>query len=417
MLVSAADGAVLQVERAVAHDTFQHMPIVSVTARATTSNPGTATNAAFGGLPGSTFGAWSPITGHYIRMGNERAAVYDAENSNEDAIVGTTLQFLPNTNSLWSRFTASNASTYPFRTQNLFQKMIEGLSFVDPVHDDFGWDHHPAAPFGVFTPGPLSLVTNVDSSPEPGEPNLCASQPAAFDLAFHNGWQVVEHPYPTNAYRTARISMCTNTAPGLLLHELGHYVDAHALYGIMGTGVATGTCHQDTTDEAIPLRETLADMLALVLVRKMYPNLSYDFGTSSHPCTFQSASMGTFAVHTTACIPNAAAVGSFDVDRPPESGGSACTPTQGYRLPSVNQAVWAYLNHKRCNRVAPYGCAFVAQGGSDRFLPAFIYALTLSNQQSYVTFFENMSTYIWATWGAVQRDAFRNVMSDYGILD
>jgi hypothetical protein len=47
---------------------------------------------------------------------------------------------------------------------------------------------------------------------------------------------------------------------------------------------------------------------------------------------------------------------------------------------------------------------------------AMLYAESLSNLQSYEQFFENMGTYLLATYGAAHYNHFHEIMQHHGIL-
>jgi hypothetical protein len=312
-------------------------------------------------------------------------------------------------------FVATPASdANQFRTQNHYHKMRTALSELDARQSGFGWDHHPSSSLSLFTPAPLNLLTNVDSTPSIGESNRCNGALGVYNDCKLSG-SGLQHPYA--GQWTSCIYLCQNNV-GTLLHELGHHVDNHATYGIMGSSIASNSCMPDTTDEAIPLRETIGDMTAIYLARKLYTSLPYNFSTATYPCTFRSIGQGTFEVHDPSCLGGKySTIGDFDADRPAYSATQACTTSSGYRMRSVNQAVWAWVNRRFCDDQYPFSCVTTIGGDSRMFMRGMIYAMTLSNAQSYQTFFENIETYIWVALGQAEADNFRYMMSIYGILD
>jgi hypothetical protein len=416
MLLSASTGEVLDRRGQSAHSPSDHVPVALVRGTLMTDNPTTTLEVNFPWLPGSTWnGSYNPSTGWMLRMGTERMLVYDLKQANNALpTVYLAPQFQPNTAAPGSFFLATAASdANKFRTQNSFQKVSAALQWLDARHSSFGWDHAPNSPFGLFTPGPLNLLTNIDTIPETGEANLCQGALGAFNACTISG-SSIQPAYP--GVQTSCIYDCVGR-PGVLFHELGHYVDHHATYGMMGSSVQSGTCIPDTTDESIPLRETLSDMTALYLTRKLYADLPYDFSTANSPCTFASIGQGGSAIHDPACITSANQIGEFDDDRPSTSNTSACNISAGYRMTSVNQAVWAYLNRRLCDTQAPFTCTSQRGGNADEFMSGMIYAMSLSNAQSYETFFENIETYLWVALGTAEADRFHNLMAVYGILD
>lgn len=421
VIVSASDGAVLSRVALSAHDAFDHAPLLAVRASTMTNNPAATTTTGFPGAGSIWDGSFNPTYGHLVRMGDDRAVVYDMNRDN-DGTPGTylSMQRQPGPpgqpGPLLSVFTATptTGDGDQFRTQNLYQKMRAALVHLDARQSTLGWDHAPGTPFGLFTPAPLTLLTNVDSSPEVGETALCG----AGALGTYNdctiGGAAIQAPYPGET--VSCVYMC-GSAVGTLLHELGHHVDNHADYGIMGSSGGYDSCIQGTTDESIPLRETIGDMTALYLARKMYGSLSYSFSTASSPCTFGSVGQGTFAVHDPSCLGAGDSIGDFADDRPAHDANDPCNYASGYRMESVNQAVWAWLNRKSCSVTAPFSCVTFLGGNVDNFMAAMVYALAVSNAQSYQTFFENIELYYEFMVSSTEADNFRFVMSKYGILD
>jgi hypothetical protein len=416
VLLSASTGEALDRRELSAHSPDDHSPVALVRGYTMTDNPATTSETNFPWLPGSTWdGSWNPIYGWMLRMGTDRMLVYDLEQANNaQPTVYLAMQYQPNTAAPGSYFVATAASdANKFSTQNGFHKVSAALQQLDARHSSFGWDHAPGSPFGVFTPGPLNLLTNIDTTPEAGEANLCNGALGKFNACTISG-AAIQPAHP--GIQTSCIYACVNRS-GVLFHELGHYADHHATYGMMGTSVVSGTCIPDTTDEALPLRETLADMTTLYLTRKLYGALPYTFSTTTNPCSFASIGQGTSAIHDSACITSATQIGSFDEDRPGASNTQACGISAGYRMTSVNQAVWAYLNRRFCDTQSPFRCATVAGGNADEFMNGMIYAMSLSNAQSYETFFENIETWIWVALGDEEAQRFHGLMANYGILD
>ncbi len=420
--VSAVDGAVLGIDNLRHESAFVHKP-VNVLAYQMVNNPATTAVTSFFNQPGSTFGAGClpapPSIGCTLRMGNERAAVYDFEQSNNTApTIWTTIEFQPHPNQLipWGWFSENNDTTFRFKTQNVFQKMAAALAVGDAAKGGAGWDHHPNAPFGLFTAPPVSVFTNIDSSPEGNEPDTCdgALGWASF-LTFNNTWAPVEHPFISNTFSSAAIALCSQDE-SVLFHELGHYYDMHSTFNALGTGLASNTCHWDTTDESLPLRETVADLTALYFSRKLYPAMPFDVSTTPTPCSFSSLGRGTSAIHGGACTPAVNGVGNFQVDRPSASNINACNYNNGYRIRSIQQATWEYLWGKNCATTSPFRCSSVT-ADPDSFMTALLLAESVSNFQSYEQFFEMMTLALWVEEGLPTADRFRDIFSHHNIID
>jgi hypothetical protein len=415
VVVSAVNGAVFGLEDSKHKSPFDHYPVQAI-AHEMDDNPATSNKVLFGGLPGSIYqGCLPPFNGGCkLRMGDDRAAVYDfRRNHNAAPTIWTTTQFLPFVNppTPWGHFLANSEAAGnagdQFRTQNTFQKVSAALAVVDPLKSTQGWDHDPNAPFGVFTKAPLSVFTNVQSS-------FCDDNPGCTDAyTFTNQWNQVEHPYVSNNYKTAMIAL-TTANESLIFHELGHYYDLHTDYGFLGKGLVTNNCVQDTPDESEALAETIADMTALYLYKKLYTGLPYTASTASTPCVLQDLGVPGVIHHNT-CINNASQIRNFQNERPTASNSQPCNKSAGYNQGAIMQAFWEYLSGKSCDENAPYNCQ-TSFYSADRGMRAILYAESLSNLQSYEQFFENMGTYLLTTYGAAHYNHFHEIMQHHGIL-
>jgi hypothetical protein len=415
VVVSAVDGAVFGVEDNRHKGPFDHQA-VHVMAHEMDDNPATTDKILFGNLPGSIYGGCLPPIngGCRLRLGDDRAAVYDfRRNNNAVPTIWTTTQFFPFVNPpvsfryfLANSEAAGNAGDQ-FRTQNVFQKVNAALAVADPLKAAQGWDHHPNAPFGVFSKAPLSIFTNVETS-------LCDGNPGCTNTyTFTSEWNQVEHPYVANNYQTAMIALAT-TDEKLIFHELGHYYDLHTNYGIIGQGLVSDTCTWDTPDESKALAETIADMTALYLYKKLYTGLNYTLSTTAHPCSFLDFGVPGVVHHNT-CINDNSQMRNFQNDRPSASAAQPCNVSTGYQQGAIMQAFWEYLSGQSCDEDAPYNCQ-VFKAIPDRAMSAILYAESLSNLQSYEQFFENMGTYLLFTYGQNHYNQFHEIMQHHGIL-
>lgn len=418
VIISAVDGAVFGFQDNRHYNAFNHRPIRAV-AYEMDDDPGTLNKTTFDGLPGSTFGACNPnpqAGSCWLRMGDDRAAVYDFKLDNSaPPTIWLTPQFQPGGGgALFSIFTANTDSSYQFQTQNVFQKAAAALAAIDPLKSAQGWDHHPSAPFGLFTKAPLSIFTNVDSSPEAGESDTCDGNLGWLaPYTFTDQWDQAEHPYVANDYQTAAIALCSQNEY-VVFHELGHYYDLHTAYGAMGTGLVSNNCTWDTPDEAAALAETIADMTAVYLYNKIYPGILYQIPSTSTPCSFQSFGVhGT--VHSWNCTANDGQIRDFQAERPSASATQPCNVSAGYNQGAIMQAFWEYTSGRSCATEVPYNCSQLFYS-PDRGMEAMLYAESLSNLQSYGQFFEHMGTYLLFTYGAAHYNHYLGVMQHHGIL-
>lgn len=416
VVISAVNGEVFGVEDNLHNSPFNHYP-VHVRAHVMDDNPATTDKVNYTFLPGSIYGGCAAPQhgGCRLRMGDDRAAVYDFRRNN-DALptIWTTTQYLPGFNPLfpWGFFLADSEASGntgdQFRSQNAFQKTHAALTVIDPLKVTQGWDHHPNAPFGVFTKAPLSIFTNVESK-------FCKDSPGClYAYKFTNEWNQVEHPYVSNNYLTAAMGL-TTTNESLIFHELGHYYDLHTNYGFMGDGLVSNTCVWDTPDEAAALAETIGDMTAVYLYKKLYTGLNYTLSTAAHPCELHDFGVPGLVHHDT-CVSNASQIRNFQNDRPSASATKPCNKSAGYNQGAVMQAFWEYLNGRLCDDDAPYECLVSLYYSPDRGMQAILYAESLSNLQSYKQFFENMGTYLLFNYGQAHYNLFHKIMSHHGIL-
>ena len=409
LMLASETGELLSRRETSAHSAFDHAP-VRVMAQALTDDPQTTAIAPMGWLPGSTWdGSWNPSTGWLVRMGDDRSVLIDLEQDNSTVTVPKVAQFWWGMGAINSFFTA-NPGTNPMRfdSQNMFHKLSLALDEIDAEMSSFGWEHEPGSGISVFTPAHLSLVANTDIG---GSPDLCQGALGRFNRCTLWGSDI-QHPYDNEP--VSCIYDCDGK-PTTLMHELGHYIDQHNEFGLMGADINSNSCIHDTTDEAAALVETLADIVALDLLRRVYP-LDYTLANTATPCTFEALGQGTFKIHDASCLNfKNATLGDFDVDRPSQTNNSQCSTTAARRMPSVNQAIWSWVNRKSCSTSAPYTC-WTSLGGQDLLLPGIMYALSLSNAQSYETFFENIETYIWAQNGPLLAANFRTHLESYDIL-
>lgn len=415
VIVSAVNGAVFGVTDNQHKSPFDHYP-VNVMAHVMVDNPATTNKTTFPGLPGSIYGGCLPLFngGCRLRLGNERAAVYDfRRNHNAVPTIWTTTQFIPGSNPPihWGHFLANNEASGnagdQFRSQNAYQKVVMALAAADPLKSSQGWDHHPNAPFGVFTKAPLSIFTNMNSSYCNGAVGCIGAQ------TFSSEWEQVEHPYVSNSYKTAAMGL-TTADERVIFHELGHYYDLHTNYGFMGKGLVTNNCVQNTPDESEALAETIADMTAVYLYKKLYGGLNYTLSTTSAPCEMSDFGVPGL-VHHGNCINKDSQIRNFQNERPAANGSQPCNKSSGYNQGAIMQAFWEYISGRSCNENAPYSCQGLTFS-PDRGMRAMLYAESLSNLQSYEQFFENMGTYLLVTYGQGHYNRFHDIMAHHGIL-
>lgn len=414
--VSAVNGEEIAYDNVRRYNPFDHRT-VDVRAYSMSSDPDSFNQNHWIRYPGSTFGICStfppPIVnkacGCKIRMGDDRAAIYDFQNNNLELPVVWTADECFLDGSRDSYLDEDDDSTLQFQTQNVYQKFRSGLIVIDPKKAESGWDHAPGSPFGAFEEPPLSVFSNVASCL--GSTSVQGWMAA---YSFNEDWTPVEHPYPTTDFPTAAIALC-NQDESVVFHELGHYYDLHSAYGFLGTGLTSSSCVWDTPDEARALAETVADLTAVYLYRDLYQLLPYDTSTTSSPCSF-----GPFGVngrvHGDSCTRTDSEVLSFFEQRPRPTPTGECSESSGYDQNAVMQAFWEFVSGRQCEATSPYSCESILIN-PDRGMEAMLYAESLSNLQSYRQFFENMGVHILMNYGETEYGRYRDVMEHHDILE
>lgn len=247
----------------------------------------------------------------------------------------------------------------------------------------------------------------------------------------------------------------------LFAHEVGHALDLFLGAGFPSkfspacpSGGCQFSCQEDTTDEAAPLVESIANGFSIILLHRFY-----DF-PSTAPCEF-------FNQYTTSGAPNGpgeclADGGSISVltrddpcsepggncDKPTEPGFNlvCCEPSEpgcteinnscetgwgmtvptgsclaghGYRTASIGQAFWQVLSNLRCSPVAPFQCVEAAFSpgvdASDMLLRSWVYALKL-DPGMYQQLFDDMATYVGCNYDQATFEEFNAILCTHGML-
>ncbi len=226
----------------------------------------------------------------------------------------------------------------------------------------------------------------------------------------------------------------------LLFHEFGHFLDffsAHHPIGqnIVGSGcmgVDPGApcnpgCNQDSTDETDPLAETVADMLGLYAIGRLYPGLTYN----NHCAAVSGITLAVGKpVHDPACLDANDIIASFVTERPSAPGtkpnGDGPIPTgkceegAGYRQSALLTAWWEWIHGQTCIANFPFTCtSFIKEElGASTGIEAMFYALNLTNKTYYRKFITDAETYLQCEYGDQGLDArWREVWCHHGALD
>lgn len=335
------------------------------------------------------------------------------------------------------------------------------------------------APAGTFAPRVLAFV-NAGAESCPAHGTACAGV-AGWDPAdpIVRARPELLH-VPAGATRPEALGLVAlpgdRVDPVTLAHELGHVVDLFTAGGLVRdfAPVCAGTCRleclEGTTDEAPPLTESIAQLLALAFLLQSFEGVAFDYC----PIVGLVAVNGDKAWAPGSCVPPGEDISVFQradacekpaeyCDRPAAPGsfvqccregealdactlvvpdvcpegaagpgggvgtGTAravptglCSATPGYRTNSLYQAFWQLLNGQRCEPEPPFGCVSMewAPGVDplDAATDALLYALRV-NALTYDQLFDAMATYVACTYGAAAYEAFAAVACAHGIRD
>lgn len=227
------------------------------------------------------------------------------------------------------------------------------------------------------------------------------------------------------------------TSPDLVFHEFGHIVDLFMAPGLIGQGVSgsgctvvenkltcVAACVPDSTDEALALSETVADMFDMLSVGQLYTTVPYALCDAIGITTGMSG-----PVHDPACMADPGDIKSFLDQRPDEPGmvehdglwipTGICNHAPGYRQSAVLQAWWEWTHGRSCSTTAPFTCdGFMGEAiGARSGVEALLFAVSQTNETYYKKLFTDMELYLACTDGPAQAARFREVFCHHGALD
>ncbi len=335
-------------------------------------------------------------------------------------------------------------------------------------------------PAGTFAPR-VFVFSNTSAADCPVTGVACATHSGYFDGAQ----PASEFPELAHTPAGATVQETTGSIilpghgiePVTLAHELGHIVDLFTGGGITqdltpecGGPACPLQCLEDTTDEAPPLTESIAQLLALDFLLQSFEGAKWPYCSivdlvsrngskpwTPGPCIPPDEDISLF-VRTSDCpksspycdkpaepgvrreccfddedltectliVPSECPLGAVAASGGLGTGTARVAPTgscdarPGYRTNSLYQAFWQWLNGYRCEPTAPFACASVswtpALTPRDATTAAFLYALRI-NALTYAQLFDAMAVYVSCTYGAAAYDDFNAVACAHGIRD
>jgi hypothetical protein len=372
---------------------------------------------------------------------------------------------------------------------HLFQSWYDFIDerLTEPVFGSKRWDSATYlysaggtlsdAPAGTFAPRVLAFV-NASPTDCPVQGIACAGatgyipvSPAvmAFPELLH---------IPSGATNPEALGLVT--LPGAeadlvtIAHELGHIIDLFTAGGITVDfapacmGACALECVEDTSDEAPPLTESIAQLFALTFLLQSFDGVAFEY------CSIVDmvSRNGTKPWTPGSCVPpgedisllqrsSACAKPPAYCDKPEEpgvrrqccfddedltdctidipdecpvsamsqSGGSGtgtarpvptglCATTPGYRTNSLYQMYWQMLNGQVCEPTPPFACVSVEWAPGvpplDAATSALLYALRV-NALTYEQLVDAMATFVSCTHGLAAYDDFNAIACAHGI--
>ena len=200
--------------------------------------------------------------------------------------------------------------------------------------------------------------------------------------------EVYHRPDPTQFAQQSEVVATLKVPTGVpdvevVLHELGHAFDVSLGpgwprdYAPEVCGACQSGCDEDTTDEAWPLTETIAQMFAMWQLKRLFPSLEHDTcdlmsrleagGTTNNAivhspgCMVETDEIGLFVRDDdAACADTSVCDKPYREGAPGDGGTSRCRTTDGYNTFSVLQAWWNTLHGLYCEPTFPFACTSVA---------------------------------------------------------
>jgi hypothetical protein len=423
-----------------------------------------------------------------IQLATGRVVVLDLHGMKEEELVSSATRVT----SPSGEFLAEDATGLSAQTAyHLFQSWYDFVDqrLTDPVTGTKRWDSATAlyssgtysndTPPGTFAPRVL-VFADSNAADCPASATACASQ-SGHPVTSPQGMTFPElvHVPPgaskQEATGTVRL-LGEGVEPVTLAHEFGHMIDLFTGGGIIDDfapgcdGPCAPECIAGTSDEAPPLTETVAQLLAFVFLHQSFEGVDWghcsivdlvsvngDKPWTPGPCMPAGEDISLFQrpsectkpsaycdqpedpgfeprccfddedlSECTLVVPTQCPAGAVSSTGGVGTGTARATPTglcakqQGYATNSVFQAFWQLLNGQRCDPTPPFACVSATwPPGVDpatATTDAFLYALRV-NALTYDELFAAMATYVSCTYGAAAYDEFNAVVCNHGIRD
>ena len=423
-----------------------------------------------------------------VQLATERVVVLDLHGERVKEAAGSATRVLDPTGEFLADTGAELTAQAAYHLFQSAYDFIDGR-LTDPVTGAKRWDsanmHYTNgmlpgdAPPGTFSPRALVFVNG----------NSADCDPQATACMWASGYgpdhqAVMSLPELSHTPSGASVGETTGTVvipgtgvePVTLAHEFAHVVDLFTGGGITAdiapdcAGACSAGCVEDTTDEAPPLTESIAQLLTFVFLRQGFDPIDWEHCTIVDLVSRNGSNPWTPG----ACIPPGQDISLFQrpgacaktdpyCDKPAEpgfkhdccfddedlsectlllpaecpvgetgpSGGmgtgtgrliptGSCLEGPGYRTNSLYQAFWQMLNGQRCDPTPPFACVSATWGpGVDPMAAttdALLYALRTTSL-TYEQLVDAMATYVSCTYGPAAYDEFNAVACNHGIRE
>lgn len=359
------------------------------------------------------------------------------------------------------QFTA-DAAQDQFGAQRLYHLVKSGYAMVDRVArgqwDSALWLENPTLQ-SDYAPGTYRprIIVGYNHAPTGSAGQASRTYPPLLTEVISGFSELIQQPAPNLQQEV----VATINAPlGLihadtLFHEVGHNLDLFLAPGHPDNHAppscpGCGSCTEDTSDEANPLTETIAQMLGMWQLVRVFPDTPHD------TCNLMDHLKGGTTnnqenVHSPGCMSTTDTLGLLIRDDDPAcpdpslcdkpSNGETdvlmgaphwCDATEGYNTFSILQAWWNSLHGLYCEPPGPMGVTCDPQtvvwppgcdqpgSGTDCATPdetaglALLYAIR-SNPTSYAQLFDGMATFVSCNYGAQAYDDFNQALCDHQI--
>lgn len=439
-----------------------------------TPNTGVASQMVDGG---TLLGSMDDVSGK-VQLATDPVVVLDLNGGSEDQLESVGSRVLSQT----GEFLAGSGPTFAGQvTYHLLRSWHARIDdyLTEPGSNVKHWDsalpaYAPGAqsptPPGTFTPRVLALVNSAGQDCPPTAVACADIGSYMFSDPPAMVFPEIAHQPPGAAPDYEITGQIHTHAPGeignditTLSHEFGHTVDLFAGPGFTKDiapdcgDACISECVEDSSDEAPPLGETIAQMTGMLLLHDSFDPVDFEY------CDIVGLLSRTNvkAFDPGPCIPPEEDISLLErpgscsksdpyCDKPDELGfrleccdpavdtdcivdapsdcpatgyqrqvpTGLCHTSPGYDTHSILQAFWQLLNGQHCEPAAPFDCQPYAWPGgispADAMVPAFLHSLRL-NPLSYEQLFDGMMTYVACTHGSDAYEAANAVLCNHGI--